>query len=106
MSQKTTSHEIDQEPKWVVEARWRQANRAWLRTSAAIAIRILHLLKEQGRSQKDLALAMGVSPQQVNKYVKGSENLTLETISKIETALGEPLIQVAMLIPETSSLLE
>jgi transcriptional regulator with XRE-family HTH domain len=75
------------------ELKWRQANRAWLRKSQAIAIKILSTLKTQGISQKDLAEKMGVSPQMVNKILKGSENLTLETISKIEDALGIHLVE-------------
>jgi ribosome-binding protein aMBF1 (putative translation factor) len=35
---------------------------------------------------------MKVSPQQINKIVKGQENLTLETISKLEIALNIQLI--------------
>jgi transcriptional regulator with XRE-family HTH domain len=37
---------------------------------------------------------LGVSPQQVNKILKGSENLTLDTIEKIELVLGIELITV------------
>lgn len=37
---------------------------------------------------------MDVSPQYVNKIVKGKENLSLETIAKIEEALGISLISV------------
>jgi transcriptional regulator with XRE-family HTH domain len=77
------------------ELKWRQANRAWLRKSQAIAIKILSTLKTQGISQKDLAEKMGVSPQMINKILKGSENLTLETITKIEVALGTHLIETA-----------
>ena len=37
---------------------------------------------------------MGVTPQYINKVVKGKENLTLETITKIEQVLGITLIEV------------
>ena len=36
----------------------------------------------------------GVSPQYINKVVKGQENLSLETICKIERALVINLVQV------------
>ena len=49
----------------------------------------------QGMSQKDLAEKLNVSPQMVNQWVKGSENFTLETISKIEYALGVELMNVS-----------
>jgi transcriptional regulator with XRE-family HTH domain len=77
------------------ELKWRQANRAWLRKSQAIANKTLGTLRNQGLTQKDLAKKMGVSAQMVNKLLKGSENLTLETISKIEIALGIHLIETA-----------
>jgi transcriptional regulator with XRE-family HTH domain len=35
---------------------------------------------------------LGVSPQYVSKILKGSENMTLETIAKLEDALGVNLI--------------
>ncbi len=80
---------------WLNAARERKANRAWLRKSQEIALRILSVLREKGMQQKELASMLGVSPQQVSKIVKGKENLTLETISKIEMALGAELINIA-----------
>jgi transcriptional regulator with XRE-family HTH domain len=77
---------------WLKDAQWRAENRAWLKHSQAIAIRILRTLREKNVSQKELAEKIGVSPQQVNKIVKGRENLTLETISKLEEALGIVLL--------------
>jgi plasmid maintenance system antidote protein VapI len=35
---------------------------------------------------------MQVSPQHINKIVKGQENLTLETITNLELALGIKII--------------
>jgi len=35
---------------------------------------------------------MNISPQQISKIVKGQENLTLETISNLEIALGIQII--------------
>jgi len=52
----------------------------------------LDALKEQGLTQKDLAGRMGVSPQQVNKITGGQENLTLQTIIKLELILGIHII--------------
>ena len=49
-------------------------------------------IKEKGIKQKQLAEMVGVSPQQINKIVKGNENLTLETIAKLENALNIALI--------------
>ena len=40
-----------------------------------------------GVNQKELAQRMGCTPQYVSKILKGKENLSLETICKIEDAL-------------------
>ena len=79
---------------WLEKAKWRQENQAWLEKSALIAIKILRAINDQGSSQKKLADKMEVSAQYINKIVKGSENLSLETISKLEMALGIQLIEV------------
>ena len=72
--------------------KWLIANRQWLRVSKDIAFDILERLDELAWTQKDLAAKMGVSPQYVNKLVKGSENLTLETLVKLQDILDIPLL--------------
>ncbi len=79
---------------WIEEARERQNNKAWLKHSRRIAIKILATLREKGIKQKELAELLNVKPQQVNKIVKGKENLTLETISKLELALAIDLMSI------------
>jgi transcriptional regulator with XRE-family HTH domain len=74
--------------------KWRSDNREWLNHSRKIALMVLEALKEQRLSQKQLAEKMNVSPQMVNKWVKGSENLTIETISKLERALGIAILNL------------
>lgn len=86
---------VSKEPsKWLEEAKWRLENRSWLKLSQAIAIRVLTRLDELKMSQVTLAKKMDVSPQQVNKWVKGKENFQLETICKLEDALGINLINL------------
>jgi plasmid maintenance system antidote protein VapI len=80
--------------KWLKDAKYRRANRKWLRKSQDIALRILDVLDEKGMQQKELAEALDVSPQQISKIVKGKQNLTLETIFKLEQVLGVELIGV------------
>lgn len=80
--------------KWLVEAKERQENEAWLNVSSAIALTILAWLRKNKMTQKELSQKLGYSPQYVNTIVKGSENLTLETIVKIEKILGIKLIEV------------
>jgi ribosome-binding protein aMBF1 (putative translation factor) len=89
----------EKEPsKWLEKARDRKAKRSWSDKSARIAIRVLREIRRQkpvnGMSQKVLAQKMEVSPQYINKVVKGEENLSLETISKLEDALGIELLQI------------
>lgn len=77
---------------WKAKAAYRHENREWLKKSAAIAVKVLDALKAQGLTQRELAARLDVSPQHINKIVKGKENLTLETIAKLETALGITII--------------
>ena len=44
-------------------------------------------MEEIGLSQKNLAEKMGCSQQYISKVLKGRENLSIATISKIEEAL-------------------
>lgn len=79
---------------WKERALKRKAEKHWLSKSQAIAFRILDELKALGKSQVWLSEQLGISPQQVNKWVKGKENFTLETISKLEHVLGVDLIRI------------
>jgi len=79
---------------WLEKAQWREDNQAWLDKSALIAMKVLRAISDQNTNQKKLAEKMKVSSQYINKIVKGSENLSLETISKLETALGIHLIEI------------
>jgi transcriptional regulator with XRE-family HTH domain len=83
---------------WKEEATERRNNNDWTKRSFKIAVRILREIRAQktlnGMTQRKLAEEMGVSPQYINKVIKGKENLTLETISKIETVLGIKLIEI------------
>ena len=92
LKEKLSGLASDQPSDWKAKAKVRRENRDWLRKSAAIAVRVLNALKEQGLSQKELAERMKISPQQISKIVKGQENLTLETISNLEIALGIQII--------------
>lgn len=65
----------------------RNNNRYWLRESRRISAKVLVGLKEKNMTQKDLAEKMEVTPQYINKIVKGGENLTLRTIVKLQDIL-------------------
>lgn len=86
---------INPEPSgWLQEAEWRQENRAWLDRSFEIAIQVLMSLRKQGKKQKWLAEQLGVPTQRVSRMLNGSEDFTLQSITKMETALGITLIEI------------
>lgn len=85
-----------QETKTVERAKARLAKKAYTKISNKIAIAILTRLDELKWKQKDLAEKMEVSPQQVNKWVKGNENFTLDTLAKLSQILGVELINVVV----------
>lgn len=77
----------DEKTDTIERNRKRIKNRSMLRQSQQIALKVLLKLDELRWTQKDLATEMKVSPQQVNKIVKGKENLTLETQIKLQEIL-------------------
>jgi len=91
---KLKQHESVTPSQWREEADFRRENKSWLRHSQSIAMLMLDKMEELGLSQKDLATRMHVSQQYVSKILKGRENLSLETLSKIEDAL-----HISLLIP-------
>jgi ribosome-binding protein aMBF1 (putative translation factor) len=67
-------------------------NRAMLRESQKIALKVLMKLDKLGWTQKDLASKMEVTPQQITKIVSGKANLTIETQIKLQTILDIPIL--------------
>ena len=81
--------------EWRKKAQWRRENREWLKKSREIALAALNAISNNpSMTQKELARQMGVSPQYVSKILKGEENLSLQTITKLESVLGIELISV------------
>lgn len=74
--------------RWREEAEWRRANQAWLRRSQIVAMKMLDRMDEMNWTQQQVADMLGCSQQYVSRIVKGSENLSLEMLSKIEDAMG------------------
>lgn len=77
---------------WREQAEWERKNRVWIRHSQFIAVMMLSRMDELHLTQTSLAERMGCSQQYVSRILKGKENLSLETISKIEEALQMPII--------------
>ncbi|HEY8782130.1 MAG TPA: helix-turn-helix transcriptional regulator [Mucilaginibacter sp.] len=66
--------------------------RIFVRQYTDIVLRINQILKAKGYTQKSLAEKMNKKPSEINKWLKGSHNLTLKTLAKLEAELGEPII--------------
>jgi DNA-binding Xre family transcriptional regulator len=79
---------------WLERAKWLEENQSWLKKSGDIALDIMTILRAKKISKTKLSESLGVSPQQMSKWLSGNENMTLSTICKIEEALGYELIQV------------
>lgn len=86
------AHQSETPSTWREEAEWRRDNWSWLRHSQKIAVKVLFEMKEQGLTQKALAERMDCTQQYVSKILKGKENMSLDTLSKLEDALGISLI--------------
>ena len=63
--------------------------------AVAIENRIYDILEEKGMSQKDFANLMGKTETEVSRWLSGTHNLTLSTLCKISSALGEQVVEVA-----------
>jgi len=77
---------------WLEKAKNRQKNEALLHVSFKIALKILRILRERNMTQKELAMSLEVTPQYVNKILRGKENLSLDTILKLNDVLGTNLL--------------
>lgn len=92
IAQKLSEHKSSTPSRWREEAEYRAANKDWLRYSQHIAIMMLDKMEELGLTQKSLAERMGCTQQYVSKILKGRENLSIETLCKIEAALQLSLL--------------
>lgn len=62
--------------------------------SFQIVDRIHEILTEKGLKQKDLANMLGKKEAEISKWMRGTHNFTIDTLSSIEDALGEPILKV------------
>ena len=79
---------------WHLEARWRRDNRDWLRLSQRVAVLLISYMKREHLTQVAMAERLGCSQQYVSRILKGTENLTIETLSKIEQATDMRLLAI------------
>lgn len=89
--------------EWISNAKKRKENPKAHKRSFVIATLILREIRRQkpinGMNQKKLAKILDVSPQYINKLLKGKDIISLPMICQIEDALGITL----MLIPGYST---
>ena len=91
--------EANQSPapsRWREDAQWRRDNEYWLKYSRYITLQVLRAMNEQSVTQVELAKRMGCTQQYVSNLLKGSSNMTLETIARLEKALNIDLIKSAL----------
>jgi transcriptional regulator with XRE-family HTH domain len=99
MSRATEFLEAHQSPtpsRWREDAQWRRDNEYWLKYSRYITLQVLRAMDEQSVTQVELARRMGCTQQYVSNLLKGSSNMTLETIARLENALNIDLIRSAL----------
>lgn len=68
--------------------------REFIRLNVSVANRIYDILDERGMSQKDFAKLTGKTEAEVSRWLSGTHNFTMETIARINYALGENVLEV------------
>ena len=68
----------------------------WMYHSQTIAATMSNRMGELGMTQRALAEKMNCTQQYVSKVLKGRENLSLETLCKIEHALGIRILKAGI----------
>lgn len=64
--------------------------------SFQIVDRIHEILTEKGLKQKDLANMLGKKEAEISKWMRGTHNFTIDTLSSIENVLGEPILEASL----------
>jgi len=70
-----------------------QGKKDWAEYSRQIAAAMSKRMSELGLTQQMLANKMNCTQQYISKVLKGKKNMSLETICKIENALGIEIIK-------------
>ena len=90
------AHQSSTPSRWREDAQWRRDNEYWLKYSRFITLQVMRAMDEQSVTQVELAKRMGCTQQYVSNLLKGSSNMTLETIARLENALSIDLIKSAL----------
>jgi transcriptional regulator with XRE-family HTH domain len=84
--------------KWREEAEYRRDNKTWLSHSQHIAMLMLDKMEIFGLTESELAEQIGFTEQYLNNILKGKENISLETLVKIEN-----ILHIGVLTPDFSN---
>jgi transcriptional regulator with XRE-family HTH domain len=66
--------------------------KSFVDNSFNIVDQIHAVLVKQGKNQKDLAILLGKKESEISKWMQGTHNFTLKSISKIEAVLDDKII--------------
>lgn len=69
--------------------------RLFVKHSFDIVEQIYTILDKNNMEQKDLAKLLGKTESEISKWMTGTHNFTIKTISKIESVLGESILNVS-----------
>ena len=90
------AHQSSTPTRWREDAQWRRDNDYWLKYSRIITLRVLQAMDQQSVTQVELARRMSCTQQYISNLLKGTSNMTLETIARLERALNLDLIKSAL----------
>lgn len=91
---KLNEHKSSSLSKWKEEANKRRENKRWLAYSQEIAMFLHDKMEELGMTQKALAEKMNCTQQYISRILKGKENLSLETITRLENAIDAKIVTI------------
>lgn len=72
-----------------------EATKRFVKKSFDIADRLYEILQAKGMTQKEFAKLIDKRESEVSKWLSGQHNFTIKTITAIEAALNEDLIEVS-----------
>ena len=75
-------HQSPTPSRWREDAQWRRDNEFWLMYSRCITLQVLRAMDKQSVTQVELAKRMDCTQQYISNLLKGSSNMTLETIAR------------------------
>lgn len=85
--EKLRQHKSATPSKWREEAECRQANLSELRKSREIAMRLLTLLRSNAMTKENMAKAMGMNQDTLDRLLRGKEIIQSDTLSQLECFL-------------------